>query len=126
MRIFIECKTFKLTSDVRAYIEKRINGLSQFLGPRVDDEVTIVAIDRQRHHRHGEVYEAKINCPVRGRVLYVTGSGETVFQAIDMVESALKREIEGFRQKKHSMIMRRLHKFKELMRSALGRPKEEE
>lgn len=125
MRIVIECKTFKLTADVREYMEKKINGLSRFFGPRVDDEVTSVAIDRQRHHRHGEVYEVKVNCPVRGKVLYVTGSGETVFQAIDMVESALKREIEGYRQKKHSLIMRRLRKLKAFTRSVLSRPKEE-
>lgn len=106
MRIAIEAKNFELTTSIREYTHKKFVGLDKFAGPRKDDEITSISIERLAHHRHGQIFRATVNFAESSQVVYAKGEGETAFMALDVAEGALKRELRRMRGKKRAVALK--------------------
>lgn len=124
MRTVLRAKTFELTPDVREYAEKKMQALSRFINPENVDSLVTIDLSRGQHHRRGDVFKVAAKLTLPGRVLYASAHGETVFQAIDTVETSLKREIRRHYAKKKDVRLKGLQRLKEITRFlGLGKEK---
>ena len=83
-----------LDAKIVRLVEKLIKKGNELL--KLDLEVGRIT----RHHRHGKVFRAEVNLTVGSRNLYADAVGEDLYEAIDLLEEELRREIKKFKNKR--------------------------
>lgn len=66
-----------------------------------------------RHHRKGKVFRAEANLSFGKKVLYAEAFGETLNEAIDLLEEELEREIKRFKGKRRALMLKGARRLKE-------------
>lgn len=100
MKIHIRTKNLEATPSLYAFISDKIGSLSKFLKHFEDqnvDELTLTLSRTTKHHHKGEVFQAKADLRLPGKVLRAVEEGEDIRIAIDAVKRKLHLEIEKYK-----------------------------
>ena len=97
MNIIIKTKNLELTDSLRAYNNKRIDGLKKFIDVSEDS----LEIQKEtNHHRKGDIFKAEAAIAVPGKMLVAQAQGDDLGKAVTKVRDELKQEIKKYKVKK--------------------------
>jgi len=100
MQINIKATNLELTTQIRDYIQEKMDMLEKYLGrvqvinARFEVEMTT------HHHVKGEIYRAEANLVVPGDELRVEKTEKDIYKAIDKVKDHLIRSIKRYKEKR--------------------------
>ncbi len=99
MQIKLRAVNIELTSEIKEYIQQKMDMLEKYLGTiqvlHCDIEVGM-AIGSQQS---GKIYRAEVNLEMPGKLLRVEKTEKELFKAIDKVKDHLVRSICRYKQK---------------------------
>lgn len=99
MNISIKATHLELTSLVKEYVEEKVGNLGKFI---VAQEAK-VELDRDKHHRTGDVFRAEVMLIVGGKVMRADAEAEDIYAALDLVMPKLKEQIAKFKDKRMTL-----------------------
>ena len=121
MNIIIKTKNIELTESLRAYVNKRVDGLKKFITILHDDTVPLpkgktlseVFLDIKKEtsrHKKGDIFTVEATIHLPGRSLVAKAHGEDLGKAVTQVRDELKREIRKYKLKKIELPRRKAKK----------------
>lgn len=97
MRVNIRAREIELTDPIKAYAEKKMLSLLKYYPNITMVDVELAKIGQ--HHRKGDVFTAKVNVTVPGKVYRVEKSEPILYKAIDKTKDDIKRALRRFKGK---------------------------
>ncbi|OGE73620.1 MAG: ribosomal subunit interface protein [Candidatus Doudnabacteria bacterium RIFCSPLOWO2_02_FULL_42_9] len=91
-----------LTPSVKQYVNEKIGNLGKFI-VATDAKVEL---ERDKHHKSGQVFRAEVMLIVGGKVMRGETRAEDVYAAIDLVIPKIKDQIGKFKDKKQTLTRR--------------------
>ncbi|MEA2065118.1 MAG: ribosome-associated translation inhibitor RaiA [Patescibacteria group bacterium] len=88
MNIIIKATNIELTSNIKEYVEEKINSLDKYFNNIIEARIEI-GINSQRHQK-GEIFFAEANIKIPGKLLRVVKTEKKLFKAIDKVKDHLR------------------------------------
>lgn len=88
MNIIIKATNIELTSNIKEYIEKKINSLDKYFNNIIEARVEIGA--NSKRCQKGEIFFAEANIKVPGKLLRVVKTEKKLFKAIDKTKDHLR------------------------------------
>ena len=120
MKINIKTTHFKVTPELRSYLEEKLQNLVSKLLKNLEKKGEIIAqteIARTTsHHQKGSIFYAEINLMIPGKKFRAEERAENIYIAIDEILEELERQIQKYRGskralfKKGAFILKRLFK----------------
>ena len=96
-------KTLDVTSSLEIYIEEKLMPLEKFVEPVDKEGETVLRLEVSRttqHHQKGdEVFMARADLSLPGKVLRAESSASDIRKAIDEVRNMLHIEIQKYKTK---------------------------
>lgn len=125
MRITLKATNVVITSEIREYLDKRLESLQRIMDLEDPAVLTAVELGRTtRHHQSGDIFYAEITI-YRGKESWRSVTNEsTLNAAIDAMRGEIAHEITQSKGRKFSLIRRGNMAAKELIRGGyegLGR-----
>lgn len=114
MKVSLKGANIKLLESTREYVDKKIVRMAEKLLVR-DGEAISLEIEvgkTTRHHKTGPYFRAEANLAIGKTMLRAEALGETLNEAIDLVEEELGREIKKFKEKKRSLMLKATRRLK--------------
>ena len=108
MRVSLKSTNLQLLESTREYVDKKIVLATEKLLVR-DGDVLSLEIEvgkTTRHHKTGPYFRAEANLSVGKTMLRAEALGETLNEAIDLVEGELTREIKKFKERRRSLMLK--------------------
>ena len=99
MDINIKATNIELTSEIKDYIQEKIDMLEKYLGRTKVISAKFEVEMTTRHHVKGEIYRAEANLIVPSSILRVEKTEKDLFKAIDKVKDHLARSIKKYKEK---------------------------
>ncbi len=101
MNIIIKTKKLDLTPSIKEYIETKIGSLNHLLirfenQSEIKTEIEIARTTK--HHRHGDIFEAKANLHVPKKIIRAEHSDTDIHIAIDIIKNRLHQEIIKYKE----------------------------
>lgn len=98
MDLNIKTHQIELSDDVKDYLDKRMAELGKFVS-----EGTLIKgdIDLQKttnHHQSGDIFEAKANLELPGKLLHASAGGDDIKKAIDGLKDELQQELKKYKE----------------------------
>ncbi|QQG42931.1 MAG: ribosome-associated translation inhibitor RaiA [Candidatus Giovannonibacteria bacterium] len=114
MRVSLKGTNIQLLESTREYVDKKIVRSAEKLLVHDGDALSLeIEVGKTtRHHKTGPYFRAEANLSVGKTMLRAEALGETLNEAIDLVEGELTREIKKFKEKKRTMLLRSARKIK--------------
>ncbi len=113
MNINIKATNIDLTSEIKDYVNEKINSLSKFLDHDKDINVFVEIGKESNHHQKGpDVYMAEVRFVFEGKEFYIKDNAGELFSAIDLVRDQALREIKDRKGKSQTMFVRGARKLK--------------
>jgi putative sigma-54 modulation protein len=101
MDIKITGKTFAVTDALRAYIEQKMSALSRF-----DQGIALidVEVDKNMHHKKGEVFHVRANIDIPGKgLIRAEDMSPDMYAAVDLCQKQLEMQLSHERDReKHN------------------------
>lgn len=112
MQISLKGTNIQILESTAEYLDnKLVKTVEKFIGR--DGEAISLKIEVERttkHHRKGKIFRAEANLSLGKKTLYSEAFGETLNEAIDLLEEELESEIKHFKGKARSLMLRRARK----------------
>ena len=108
MRVSLKGTNLQLLESTREYVDRKIVLAAEKLLVR-DGDVLSLEIEvgkTTRHHKTGPYFRAEANLSVGKTMLRAEALGETLNEAIDLVEGELTREIKKFKERRRSLMLK--------------------
>ena len=108
MRVSLKGTNLQLLESTREYVDRKIVLAAEKLLVR-DGDVLSLEIEvgkTTRHHKTGPYFRAEANLSVGKTMLRAEALGETLNEAIDLVEGELTREIKKFKERKRALMLK--------------------
>ena len=99
MNIQIKGTNFDLTPSIKAYVDEKIGNLVKY----IDVTAAEVELEKDKHHRTGNVFRAEVMLIVGGKVMRADAESEDIYASIDLVVPKLKEQISKFKDKKTTL-----------------------
>ena len=99
MNISIKATHLDLTGPLKDYVNEKISHLGKFIVAREAK----TELERDRHHRSGQVFRAEVTMLLGSKVMRAEATAEDIYAAIDLVIPKLKEQISKFKDKRQSM-----------------------
>lgn len=100
MQIKIKATNIELTSEIKDYVQEKMDMLDKYLGSiqvmNCDVEVGMAVGGQNR----GKIYRTEANLNVPGDLLRVEKTEKDLFKAIDKVKDHLMRSIKRYKEKR--------------------------
>ncbi|MBU0647155.1 ribosome-associated translation inhibitor RaiA [Patescibacteria group bacterium] len=100
MQLNIKATNIELTSEIKDYVQKKVDMLDKFLGKiqtlNASFEVELIT----NHHLKGEIYRAEMNLEILGELLRVEKTEKDLFKAIEKVKEHMAEIIKKYKEKK--------------------------
>ena len=100
MQINIKSTNIELTSEIKDYVQEKMDMLEKYLGTiavtNCDVEVAMDVNSQQK----GEIFRAEVNLTVPGELIRVEKTEKDLYKAIDKVKDHLVRSIKRYKEKK--------------------------
>ena len=109
MQISIKATNLLLTPSIKAYTEEKVGNLEKYLG-KID--IAKVELERDRHHKGGDVMRAEVMLIVGGITFRADASSEDMFASVDMTIPKLKEQIAKFKDRRTTLRRRGARKAK--------------
>jgi ribosomal subunit interface protein len=127
MKLNVKATQFSLTPSVEEYINEKLIRTVERLTKRMDPEsirLNIEVAKTTKHHQKGEVWRADATLRLGGKSMRSEASGESIQEAIDLLEESLGMEIKGFKGKEEAVEKRQARKLKRATKfSKAARPR---
>ncbi len=113
MQINIKATNIELTSEIKDYVNEKINSLYKFL-PRSSDGVFFVEIGKEsNHHQNGpDVFMCEVRFAFEGKDFYIKDHAGELFAAVDLVRDETQRQIKEKKGKSQTLFVRGARKIK--------------
>lgn len=107
MNINIKATNITLTPDIRAYLDKRMSSVTDFVDKHAPAAVCDIEIGKTTTgQRHGDIFRAEINIEMDGQFFRATTEEESVNAAIDKVKKEILRELRRNKRKEIHLLRR--------------------
>lgn len=90
MSITITALNFDLTDSIKEYVEKKVQALEKFNAGILK---TDVELDRNKHHKKGDVFRVRINIQIPHALLHAEETAPDLYAAIDLTQEELARQL---------------------------------
>ena len=103
MKITLKTTNFKITSEIREYLDKKIIAVARFLPKKKTlDPVFRIELEKvaAKHHKTGELYRSEINLDLEGEVFRVEETEADILSSIDEVKDELIRQLKKAKDKR--------------------------
>lgn len=114
MQISLKGTNIQILESTAEYVDnKLVKTVEKFIGN--DGEVISLNIEVERttkHHRKGKIFRAEANLALGKKTLYSEAFGETLNEAIDLLEEELEREIKHFKGRSRSLMLKSARKLR--------------
>lgn len=108
-----------LTPTIREYVDKKLVQAVEWLTKREDSSAIALAVEVAKsthHHQKGAVWYAEATLGLRGRTLRAEAYGESIQEAIDLLQEELEREIKQYKGRAVTRSRRSARRLKEKTR----------
>lgn len=114
MQVSLKGTNIKILESTAEYVDKKlVKTVERFLSG--GSEATSLKIEVERttkHHRKGKIFRAEAHLSLGKKSLYAEEYGETLNEAIDLLEEELEHEIKHFKGKARSLMLKGARKLK--------------
>jgi len=114
MKISLKGTNIKILESTTEYVDtKLVRMVEKFL--LKDGEPVSLSIEVElttKHHRKGKIFRAEAKIAMGKKVLYAEAFGETLNEAIDLLEEELEQEIKHFKGKARALMLKGARKLK--------------
>lgn len=90
MRVIVSGKSISLTPSLQTYAEEKFGRLNRYW---TDIILIHVELDKNFHHKHGDVFTAGVWVEAPGKDLRVRTEATDMHQAIDLASAKLERMV---------------------------------
>ena len=114
MKVSLKGTNIALLESTREYVDRKLVRMGEKLLARDEEPIALdIEVGKTtRHHRAGKIFRAEANLSVGRTLLRAEALGETLNEAIDLVEEELTREIKKFKEKRRTMLLKGARKIK--------------
>src|SRR3989338_5065747 len=122
MKIAVKTKNLELTEDLKSVVEEKIAPLKKFIdilkedtlvGKKTLAEVFVEIEKETTHHKKGNIFLAKIQVNLPGKILVAQAREEDPIKAIIGAREELKKEVEKYKSKNKDRSRREQRKTKQ-------------
>ena len=108
MRVSLKGTNISLLESTREYIDKKlVLAVEKLLAKNGELIVLEIEVGKTtKHHKTGPYFRAEANLSIGKTMLRAEALGETLNEAIDLVEGELTREIKKFKEKRRSLMLK--------------------
>jgi putative sigma-54 modulation protein len=96
MKITIKGTYVDLTPAIKEYLNEKIGGLARY----AEKLSAKVELERDQHHRSGEVFRAEVTIIADGKSIRAEAISPDMYASIDLVVPKLKEQITKFKKKR--------------------------
>ena len=114
MRASLKSTNIKPSESTRAYVDGKLVRMVEKLLSR-DGEAIMLDIEvgkPTRHHKPGPFFRAEANLKIGKTLLRAEALGESLNEAIDLLEEELEREIKKFKERKRALMLKGARRLK--------------
>ena len=90
MKIQKGARNIEMTNAIEQYIDEKIGSLEKFNKNIIECRVEI---DKNTHHRKGEVFKVTVNIKVPNELIRAEQVDENLYSAIDLVKEDTERQL---------------------------------
>ena len=100
MRLNIKATNLELTSQLKDYVQQKMDMLDKYLGKFKVISARVEVMKTTNHHLKGEIYRAEANLSIGGDLLRVEKTEKDLYKAIDKVKDHFDLMIKKYKDKK--------------------------
>lgn len=104
MRVFIKATNLELTPELKKEIKDLMSGLDKF---NTQAQEVRVEVEHDAHHQKGQVFRVEANVLVKGDLIRVEKSADSLLKSLHKVKDHLKVILAKDRKKKLDKYRRR-------------------
>ena len=119
--INVKATNIKITSDVRAYLDKRLEALEKFVDEDDTSAVCDVELERSTRQQKGNVFRGEITLHTRSGTYRAEARAETAEAAIDVVKDEVLTTLRRDKRKRGHLLRRSGARLKEFTRDLSAR-----
>ena len=114
MQISLKGTNIQILESTREYVDRKLISSAEKLLKDGNETVGLkIEVEKTtKHHRRGKIFRAEANLAVGKYMLRAEALGETLNEAIDLVEGELSREIKKFKEKRRTAMLKGARKVK--------------
>ncbi len=115
MNFSIKGTDIEILESTREYIDRKLVRTVDKLLTGNDGDAIFLKVEVEKttkHHKKGKIFRAEANLSVGKKLLRAEAIGETLNEAIDLLEGELDREIKKFKERRRSLALRGARKVK--------------
>lgn len=117
MRINQKGVNMKITADIKAYLDKKLENVEKFLDKADESIICDVELGKiSNHHNKGDVYKTEINIHIAGKNLRAVAEEEDILASIDVAKDEIVRELKANKDKKVSLLKKGGAKIKNIVK----------
>lgn len=116
MSLNISSRNFELTPAIHSYLEEKIASLTKY---HVDIIGVDVEVDKNMHHRQGEVFHVRMNVNVPQQVMHVEATTDDLYAAIDKCRDSVDAQMRD-RKEKFDARKRKAQRVRRALKSIFG------
>ena|SRR3989344_8151211 len=117
MKLTIKATTIDLTSEIKDYIEKRLEKIAPFIDALEEKPVVRVEVGKTTlHHESGPVYRAEIQVYYLSKVLRSVSEAEDLYAAVDEAQEEILEEITTHKELRQTLLRRGGRLIKDTLR----------
>lgn len=117
MKTTIKTTHCDLTPDISTYLDERIATIARLVDPIDDAATCAVELARETAHQHGRIWRAEMNLMVKGEVIRVEATEESLQAAIDEVKDEMTQRVRKIKGKRESLFRKGTAAIKNAFRS---------
>jgi ribosomal subunit interface protein len=115
MNITIKATNIELTPDIRAYLDKRLSSVTDFVDKHAPASVCDVEVGKTTTgQRHGDIFRAEINIDMDGQFFRASAEKDSINTAIDAAKNEMLGELRRNKEKQVHLLRRGGQKLKEI------------
>ncbi|KKT62913.1 MAG: hypothetical protein UW81_C0026G0007 [Candidatus Giovannonibacteria bacterium GW2011_GWC2_44_9] len=114
MRVSLKGTNIALLESTREYVYRKIVRMTEKLLVRECEAISLeIEVGKTtKHHKTGPYFRAEANLSTGKNLLRAEAAGETLNEAIDLVEEELEVEIKKFKERRRSLMLKNARKLK--------------